>query len=32
MKGLGFAGVHIGGYNLKYEQVEYIVKKGKSYL
>ncbi|HHU31694.1 MAG TPA: methylenetetrahydrofolate reductase [Clostridia bacterium] len=29
MKGLGFAGVHIGGYNLKYEQVEYIVKKGE---
>ncbi len=29
LKGLGFAGVHIGGHNLKYEQVEYILDKGE---
>lgn len=29
MKGLGFAGVHIGGHNIKYEQVEYIIDKGE---
>ncbi|MEQ8164184.1 MAG: methylenetetrahydrofolate reductase, partial [Smithellaceae bacterium] len=26
MKGMGFAGVHIGGHNLKYEQVEEIIR------
>ncbi|MDI6812096.1 MAG: methylenetetrahydrofolate reductase C-terminal domain-containing protein [Desulfitobacteriaceae bacterium] len=29
MKGMGFAGVHIGGHNIKYEQVEYIIDKGE---
>lgn len=29
LKGLGFAGVHIGGHNLAYEQVEYILDKGE---
>ncbi|AHF05702.1 methylenetetrahydrofolate reductase C-terminal domain-containing protein [Desulfitobacterium metallireducens] len=29
MKGMGFAGVHIGGNNVKYEQVEYIINKGE---
>ncbi|MGI6119398.1 MAG: methylenetetrahydrofolate reductase C-terminal domain-containing protein [Desulfosporosinus sp.] len=29
LKGIGFAGVHIGGHNLKYEQVEYILDKGE---
>lgn len=29
MKGMGFAGVHIGGHNIKYEQVEYILDKGE---
>ncbi|AET67297.1 5,10-methylenetetrahydrofolate reductase [Desulfosporosinus orientis DSM 765] len=29
MKGMGFAGVHIGGHNLKYEQVEFIIDKGE---
>lgn len=29
MKGMGFAGVHIGGHNIKYEQVEYIIEKGE---
>ena len=29
MKGMGFAGVHIGGHNLKYEQVEYVLDKGE---
>ncbi|MHB1652485.1 MAG: methylenetetrahydrofolate reductase C-terminal domain-containing protein [Desulfitobacteriaceae bacterium] len=29
MKGLGFAGVHIGGHNIKYEQVEYVIDKGE---
>lgn len=29
MKGMGFAGVHIGGNNVKYEQVEYIIEKGE---
>jgi methylenetetrahydrofolate reductase (NADPH) len=28
MKGMGFAGVHIGG-NVKYDQVEYIIDKGE---
>lgn len=29
MKGMGFAGVHIGGHNIKYEQVEFIIEKGE---
>lgn len=29
MKGMGYAGVHIGGHNIKYEQVEYIIDKGE---
>lgn len=29
MKGMGYDGVHIGGHNLKYEQVEYIIDKGE---
>ncbi|MEA4900216.1 methylenetetrahydrofolate reductase C-terminal domain-containing protein [Desulfitobacterium sp.] len=29
LKGMGFAGVHIGGNNVKYEQVEYIIDKGE---
>ena len=29
MKGMGFSGVHIGGHNIKYEQVEYILEKGE---
>ncbi|WP_425805809.1 methylenetetrahydrofolate reductase C-terminal domain-containing protein [Desulfitobacterium sp. Sab5] len=29
MKGMGFDGVHIGGNNIKYEQVEYIIDKGE---
>jgi len=29
MKGMGFAGVHIGGHGIKYEQVEYILDKGE---
>lgn len=29
LKGLGFAGVHIGGHNIPYEQVEYIIDKGE---
>lgn len=29
MKGMGFAGVHIGGNNIKYEQIEYIIDKGE---
>ncbi|MFZ5943733.1 MAG: methylenetetrahydrofolate reductase C-terminal domain-containing protein [Bacillota bacterium] len=29
MKGMGFAGVHIGGHGIKYEQVEYIIGKGE---
>lgn len=29
LKGIGVAGVHIGGHNLKYEQVEYILDKGE---
>lgn len=30
MKGMGFAGVHIGGHNLKYEQVEEIILQGEA--
>lgn len=29
MKGMGFAGVQIGGHNLKYEEVEFIIEKGE---
>lgn len=29
MKGMGFDGVHIGGHNIKYEQVKYIIDKGE---
>lgn len=29
MKGMGFSGVHIGGHNIKYEQVEYVIDKGE---
>lgn len=29
MKGMEFAGVHIGGHNIKYEQVEYVLEKGE---
>lgn len=29
MKGMGFDGVHLGGQNLKYEQVQYIIDKGE---
>jgi methylenetetrahydrofolate reductase (NADPH) len=30
MKGMGFAGVHIGGHNIKYEQVEEIIRQGEA--
>ncbi|KLU62067.1 bifunctional homocysteine S-methyltransferase/5,10-methylenetetrahydrofolate reductase [Peptococcaceae bacterium CEB3] len=29
MKGMGFAGVHIGGHNIKYAQVEYVIEQGE---
>lgn len=29
MKGMGYDGVHIGGHNIKYEQVKYIIDKGE---
>ncbi len=29
MKGMGFAGVHIGGHGMKYEDLEYILDKGE---
>lgn len=29
MKGMGFDGVHLGGHNIKYEQVRYIIEKGE---
>ena len=29
MKGMGFSGVHIGGHNIKYEQVMEIVRQGE---
>lgn len=29
MKGMGFAGVHIGGHTVGYEEVRYIVEKGE---
>jgi methylenetetrahydrofolate reductase (NADPH) len=30
MKGMGFSGVHIGGHNIKYEQVEKIIRQGEA--
>jgi methylenetetrahydrofolate reductase (NADPH) len=30
LKGMGFSGVHIGGHNIKYEQVEEIIRQGKA--
>jgi methylenetetrahydrofolate reductase (NADPH) len=30
MKGMGFSGVHIGGHNIKYEQVEKIISQGEA--
>ena len=30
MKGMGFNGVHIGGHNIKYEQVEEIIQQGET--
>ncbi|MDD4571319.1 MAG: methylenetetrahydrofolate reductase C-terminal domain-containing protein [Clostridia bacterium] len=32
LKGMGFSGVHIGGFNLKYEQVEQIISRGEELL
>ncbi|MFW6458776.1 MAG: methylenetetrahydrofolate reductase C-terminal domain-containing protein [Halodesulfurarchaeum sp.] len=32
MKGMGFAGVHIGGHGADYEDVEYIVERGEELL
>jgi len=29
LKGMGFAGVHLGGHGLEYSQVEYILEKGE---
>ncbi len=29
MKGMGFDGVHVGGHNLKYEQVKFIIERGE---
>ncbi|MCX5850238.1 MAG: methylenetetrahydrofolate reductase C-terminal domain-containing protein [Deltaproteobacteria bacterium] len=29
MKGIGYSGVHIGGHNIKYEQVEKIISQGE---
>ena len=31
MKGLGYDGVHIGGHNMKYEQLEFILEKGEEF-
>jgi methylenetetrahydrofolate reductase (NADPH) len=30
LKGMGFSGVHIGGHNIKYEQVEKIIRQGEA--
>ncbi len=30
MKGIGFNGVHVGGHNIKYEQVEEIIRQGEA--
>ncbi|MDD3269696.1 MAG: methylenetetrahydrofolate reductase C-terminal domain-containing protein, partial [Syntrophomonadaceae bacterium] len=29
MKGMGFDGVHLGGHNIKYEQIKYVIDKGE---
>ena len=29
LKGMGYNGVHIGGHNLSYEDLEFIIEKGK---
>ncbi|HUW39767.1 MAG TPA: methylenetetrahydrofolate reductase C-terminal domain-containing protein [Rectinemataceae bacterium] len=29
LKGMGYAGVHLGGQNVKYEQIEYVIGKGE---
>jgi methylenetetrahydrofolate reductase (NADPH) len=29
MKGMGYSGVHIGGHNIKYEQVQEIIRQGE---
>jgi len=29
LKGMGYSGVHIGGHNIKYEQVEEIIRQGE---
>ncbi len=29
LKGMGFSGVHIGGHNIKYQQVEEIIRQGE---
>jgi methylenetetrahydrofolate reductase (NADPH) len=30
MKGMGFSGVHIGGHNIKYDQVQEIIRQGEA--
>ncbi len=30
LKGMGYSGVHIGGHNIKYEQVEEIIRQGEA--
>jgi methylenetetrahydrofolate reductase (NADPH) len=30
LKGMGFSGTHIGGHNIKYEQVEEIIRRGEA--
>ena len=30
LKGMGFSGTHIGGHNIKYEQVEEIIRQGEA--
>jgi methylenetetrahydrofolate reductase (NADPH) len=30
LKGMGYSGVHIGGHNIKYEQVQEIIRQGES--
>ena len=29
LKGMGYSGVHIGGYNVSYEQVEFVIDRGE---
>jgi methylenetetrahydrofolate reductase (NADPH) len=31
LKGMGYSGVHIGGHNIKYEQVEEIIRQGEEF-